>query len=242
MDFRKKLDLITGCKYVFQLEQGQTGYMHYQIYLCLHPKQRLSWLKSHIDRTAHWEPARHPEEAREYCSKTDTRVEGPWTNIRDVKGELDIRYNKPLRAWQQRVWEIIQSPIDDRKVHVFIDDRGGAGKSWFCGWLLHHHPNLGIAWSCTGKSADIATVIQENTTILIVDLPRCSTNNSSFPAFIIEKCKDGMIFDGKLKKQANVLLIPPLHVIVFTNNEPDMSVLSEDRWSIEYLSALSPSH
>lgn len=54
---------------------GETAYVHYQIYLVLKDKKRLSWLKKHIHPTAHWEKKRGTvAEAVDYVTKEDTRV------------------------------------------------------------------------------------------------------------------------------------------------------------------------
>lgn len=54
---------------------GETAYEHYQIYLVLKEKKRLTWLKKHIHPTAHWEKKRGTvAEAVDYVTKEDTRV------------------------------------------------------------------------------------------------------------------------------------------------------------------------
>lgn len=62
---------------VFQLEEVE--HRHLQGYLELSAPQRLSWLKANISATAHWEASRGSrEEARNYCMKEESRVDGPW--------------------------------------------------------------------------------------------------------------------------------------------------------------------
>lgn len=63
---------------VFQLEQGEEGTYHFQGYTELARNQRLSFVRQLLPR-AHWEPRRGTRaQAREYCMKEDTRIEGPW--------------------------------------------------------------------------------------------------------------------------------------------------------------------
>jgi len=63
---------------VYQREIGEEGTMHYQGYLELARKQRLSWLKSKVSATAHWEIRRgSQQQAVDYCTKEETRVPGP---------------------------------------------------------------------------------------------------------------------------------------------------------------------
>nr|WDW25890.1 MAG: replication-associated protein [Cressdnaviricota sp.] len=65
---------------VGQVEMApETGRLHLQGYLQLGVKNRLTWVKKHVDGDAHWEPTRGtPKEARDYCMKEETRVDGPW--------------------------------------------------------------------------------------------------------------------------------------------------------------------
>jgi len=80
---------------IWQHERGEDGTDHIQGYVCFKNKKRLSWIKENCDERAHWEP-RAPnsdhDSAKAYCSKEDTRVDGPWTtgddkNVPRKKGE-----------------------------------------------------------------------------------------------------------------------------------------------------------
>lgn len=63
---------------VYQLEQGENGTRHYQGYVEFKKNIRLAGLKKFL-KTAHWEKRRGTQaEARDYCMKEDTRLEGPF--------------------------------------------------------------------------------------------------------------------------------------------------------------------
>ena len=63
---------------VWQLEEGDSGTRHLQGYVELKAPQRLSAMKKWLP-TAHFEVRKGtPEQARNYCMKEVTRVEGPW--------------------------------------------------------------------------------------------------------------------------------------------------------------------
>ena len=48
-------------------------------YVVFSGKKRLQWLKRNCDQTAHWESRRGSHlQAKEYCSKEESRVDGPW--------------------------------------------------------------------------------------------------------------------------------------------------------------------
>lgn len=67
------------CQYaVWQLEQGANGTPHLQGYVYLKKRSRLSALKA-MCKHAHWEPRKGThEQAKEYSTKDETRVAGPW--------------------------------------------------------------------------------------------------------------------------------------------------------------------
>lgn len=63
---------------VWQKEKGEQGTEHLQGYLCLDRLQRITGMKK-IHKTAHWEPRMGTHaQAKQYCTKEDTRVAGPW--------------------------------------------------------------------------------------------------------------------------------------------------------------------
>lgn len=63
---------------VYQLEQGADGTPHYQGYVELSKKGRISALKK-LNPRAHWDRRNGTQaQAIAYCTKDDTRVEGPW--------------------------------------------------------------------------------------------------------------------------------------------------------------------
>lgn len=242
--FRQKITAL-GVKYIFQHERGVNGYEHLQIYLELPRKQRLSWLKNKVHPTAHWEVCLDIEESKAYCCKPDTRVAGPWSNVpipRDIAALLAAELDHPLREWQQKLHdELLAGPADSRIVTVYVDEVGNTGKSWFVKHMVWKYPDLGIVYCTTTRSADILTAINADTRIVLIDIPRCVSNNDIFPANAIEQIKNGMISQGKLQKEMQFVLIPSVHVVVFTNHYPDLSKLSGDRWQIRPLLSLPTS-
>lgn len=82
-DFRGTMDECKDIRfYVGQLESApDTGRLHYQFYVYLHKKVRLAGLKRSLGRReVHLEQRRGShDDAVAYCSKDESRVEGPWT-------------------------------------------------------------------------------------------------------------------------------------------------------------------
>lgn len=86
------VDVDANADWVFQMEQGSdTGYEHYQCTLFLSrskPRRRkdiLKVLKEHHIEDAHMEPVQKREAAARYCSKSDTRIAGPWWSSETFK-------------------------------------------------------------------------------------------------------------------------------------------------------------
>ena len=64
---------------VWQLERGKNGTAHLQGYVEFRKAMSLTAIKKVVGERAYVEERRGTrEEARAYCQKEDTRVEGPW--------------------------------------------------------------------------------------------------------------------------------------------------------------------
>lgn len=62
---------------VYQLEQGENGTKHLQGYICFKHNYRFNRIKKLTTNRIHLEKRRGTHsEARDYCTKDDTRVEG----------------------------------------------------------------------------------------------------------------------------------------------------------------------
>lgn len=71
-------DVLAQLKYiVVQLEKGEQGTVHYQGFLILKNKKRMSWLKNNFNNKAHWEKTHGTDkQASDYCKKDDTHIPG----------------------------------------------------------------------------------------------------------------------------------------------------------------------
>lgn len=64
---------------VYQLEEGEEGTPHLQGYAVFKGQRTLSALRAITGNAVHWEVRRGKhEQARAYCTKEETRKEGPW--------------------------------------------------------------------------------------------------------------------------------------------------------------------
>lgn len=64
---------------VWQREKGESGTEHYQMYLEFDSPVRMSAVKGLLAPEVHCEPRRGSrEQARDYCRKEESRIDGPW--------------------------------------------------------------------------------------------------------------------------------------------------------------------
>lgn len=78
---------------IYQLEKGEKGTEHYQGFVIFKNRKTLNQCKQ-INNKCHWERTKgSKDQARDYCMKEDTRLDGPWEegNWEDVKGSQGNR-------------------------------------------------------------------------------------------------------------------------------------------------------
>lgn len=139
------------------------------------------------------------------------------------------------RLWQQCLMDYLRLPADDRTVLFNIDRLGGAGKTKFCQFLPYWLPDRIICVMRPGKVADMAMLVDVNADIFIIDCPREATDFVQYR--IMEELKDGYVSSPKFHSTTLVLRKSPVHVVVFMNDDPDMSKLSADRYQVVELKA-----
>lgn len=93
-----QLEWADNVKYaVWQLEQGESGTPHYQGYVEFKTNQRFNALKL-LQPRAHWEPRRKTRVAAiKYCTKDDSRIDGPWFYPEEGVAEVE-RVRRPTSA------------------------------------------------------------------------------------------------------------------------------------------------
>lgn len=142
---------------VGQVECG--SHFHFQFYLQFGTCKALSWLKNRVDGSAHWEVARgNPSQNKAYCTKSDTRVSGPWeVGVAATQGQERglteaveaIKMGEPIHEVAARYSEIWvrhgRGLVDLRKTLRLEADRRVFGPDG---------PELWVLWgpSGTGKS------------------------------------------------------------------------------------------
>ncbi len=209
------------CKsWVFQLEQGEdSAYKHWQGCCSLKRKERFCTVKNLFPIATHLEPCKDWWASKAYCSKTDTRLEGPYTEKTLIVKTIEV-----LRPWQQYIKEKLLEEPDDRTILWIWDSTGATGKTQFTKYMAVKH---GAQALNNGKTSDLAYAIGM-TSIVMVNLCRSLEGKVNYQA--LESIKDGLIFSPKYESCTKIFNSP--HLAIFANFEPDRAAMSEDRWEI----------
>jgi len=197
-----------------------TGTPHLQGAIWLKEKGRPMGLG--LPQQIHWEKMRNEKASLEYCQK-----DGKFYSYNIPR---PIQVITVLRPWQRVVEKLItETQPDGRSVHWYWESEGGFGKSAFCKYLYVRHRTLVIQG---GKLSDIVNIIfntdMERVSALVIDIPRTNVNKVSYAA--MECILNQMITNTKF--ETGIKIFNPVHVIVFSNFEPDLEKLSKDRWKV----------
>lgn len=131
-----------------------------------------------------------------------------------------------LKAWQATLIQTIKVEPHPRRISVVVDPTGCGGKTTFARYIASLFDNVQLL--SPGKHADLSYILDDSTRVLIMDSPR--ETNERIPWSFLEKVKDGFVLSTKYQPVNKFL--GPVHVLVFTNTEPDRSALSADRWHV----------
>lgn len=222
--------------YIIGKEVGkENGTPHLQMYIETKNPMALSTLKKINDRM-HIEKARGNKKANlKYCMKENDFI--TTFNIEEKKSLedklLEYEYKDvEWKDWQQDIINIINQPVDKRKVHWVWEETGNVGKSFLCKYIALKY-NAIIA---SGKTNDIFNQVlnwrnampnEAQIPPVIIDVPRSEFSHINYAA--IEQLKNGFLYCGKYEGGKVYGLSP--HVIVFANSPPNFSQLSEDRFN-----------
>lgn len=135
-----------------------------------------------------------------------------------------------LRDWQQLIVDELHLAAHPRRIVFIVDQAGNGGKSTFAKYLAAVFDRVQILRP--GKLADMARVIQVETRIVIMDVPRESQEVIQYS--FLESLKDGLVWSPKYESSIKYMDAIP-HVLVFCNAFPDMQKLSADRYVVRVL-------
>lgn len=137
----------------------------------------------------------------------------------------DVLEMPTLRVWQSQLEAVLREPPDDRKIVFVVDPVGNKGKSWYTRFYFQRYPEktqlLGV-----GKRDDMAHAIDETKSVFFVNVPRGSMEYLQYS--VLEMLKDRVVYSPKYDSRTK-LLSANCHVVVMSNEFPDLNALSNDR-------------
>lgn len=135
-----------------------------------------------------------------------------------------------LRPWQDLLKTKVSGPGDKRRIIWVVDEKGQAGKSDMCTWLIANAKAIELPL----REVDGA-YLYNGEPIAIFDVARSDIGN--VPYNFIEKLKNGRVISTKFVPKVKTFKRP--HVIVFANQEPDYNAWSHDRYDLLFTSAIA---
>jgi hypothetical protein len=222
--------------WVYQKEMGsEHGVLHWQLNFALKRKARLAQV---LDMFSHLvgDPAAIqllPSDKKfcSYCSKEDTRVEGPFFS-KGMTPPVVVRdplEGKALYAWQQAVMDVIAGPVNERTINWFWEATGNRGKSAL---MKHIAMTTDAMVLGTCEERDIYKAIVDRPlkpTVVLIDIPRSGVLSIALMRGL-ENTKNGLIFSSKYEP-VQAVFNPP-HIIVFANAAPPPDCWSADRYAV----------
>lgn len=214
---------------IFGKEVGDSGTPHLQGYLEFKSKSRPMSVFKSISKI-HWEKAKgNKEQNIDYCSKYD---KNPFTHNIKIKKPLKIIKDEQLFWWQKDIVNVVKNEPDDRTVYWYWSHKGDIGKTCFCKYLTVKYGAICLH----GKGADVRNgVVQylndkgDTPELIVYPIPRC--HDSDYVSYeAIENIKDMYFYSGKY--EGGMVCGNSPHLIVFANQPPKLSKLSEDRWKV----------
>jgi len=237
------IELLSGIakKFVFQEEQSDNGYRHYQGRLSLIKARRLEEkhivLKLFKDKPPNYiNPTVNVEVMKGdsfYLIKEDTRVNGPWTDQDEIKVQT-VQLKEFLKfemyEWQRQIFDM-STVYNGRKIDLVYDPNGNIGKSILSEYL--EYMNLAEEIPPFRLMDDIFQWVASRPIkkAYLVDMPRGMKKDKLGDFYSgLEVIKNGVAYDKRYKAQKIRFDRP--RVFVFTNTLPQFKLMSRDRWNV----------
>lgn len=238
-------------QWCFQLEKGtKEGKEHYQCRGIINPAQKTETLLTVIEargydrRDITFLPESNNSLAQGglsfYVMKDDTRVEGPWYDPtynprkRVTYEGRDLECMKTPREFQTWIMAQCATVPDDRTMYWIFNQSGCGGKSKLMKYM-RMNPEWDMARVPMGSATQIKTSVIEKGphSIYMVDLPRVRGSDERQQELFsaLEEIKNGWVESPMYGKNAELLMEPP-HIFIFSNELPNLSFASMDRWRI----------
>lgn len=223
-------------KFVFQLESGDTGYLHYQGRISLFKKRVKSQLLNLFadDAPNYLVPTVLANKSNDafYCMKKDTRI-GDEIYTDEQEAPIFTRQVAELHTlypFQQFIVDRAKE-WDKRTINVVYCPYGNLGKSSLVQYCRAHR--IGRPLPPVNDAKDLLRIVHNVPTsrMYLFDMPRAMNKTKLSEFFTAVECiKDGYAYDDRNRFKEKVFDCP--NIWIFTNSIPDMSLLSHDRWKM----------
>lgn len=173
-----------------------------------------------------------------YCLKLDTRVEGPWDEKFFIENE-PVWYPPQLQvtallSYQNDIYNAVG--YNYRNLNAIVDTKGNIGKTTIA--LRMFAEGLAVIIPPINNYKDFsqfaysmfASLDPKKRYTVFVDMPRCASKDNLIGIYSsLETLKGGYIFDTRNKGRAMLITSPDIWIM--TNERPDRTLLSIDRWN-----------
>lgn len=253
------MERLPGSSYAMQQEIGEQGTPHIQGVIAVAPKKRHSSLCL-LFPDVYWRPCKSVTKSIWYCTKEDTRAENTTYKIGGTFTYAMGQVHVPaapfvpqhvavgdLWPWQREVYDLLQGPIDSRKIYWYWEPTGNRGKTALVRTLMVTAQNKDVI-VVAGKASDmkyqIAKYVEADKQsrgprVVMLSLARTQEGFISWQG--MENIKDGVVTSTKYESVSHI--IDPPHMIVFANFPPtdaDRAAISVDRWVIKQIPDAPP--
>lgn len=179
------------------------------------------------NKTIHWEKTKG--------SKNDNilYIEKEGGNVY-INGNLKRipKFITNLFPWQQSIVNACELEPDDRSISWIWESEGNTGKSALTKYICHHYNAICVSNRAGDMKYGILKYKESKgiyPDIILIDIPR-SVDLQYVSYTGIEEIKNGCFFNTKY--ECDMVIMPNPHIFIFSNEKPDMELLSKDRWNI----------
>ncbi len=233
-NWQEKIRRLDGLiRWCCQEETGFSGNKHIQGVCVFNRVWGMTGLRVRC-HGCHWEICRNVVSAQKYCSKLKSRTGKVWVHgFRVPLIVKDPLEGKELYAFQNEIIGLVQKDPDERTIYWYWSNKGNIGKSSLCKHLCLKYDAISLGGKVSDAMYAVAKLVDKGKppSIVVFDVARSEASRLEYVS--LEKLKNGCFFSPKYES-CMVMLNPP-HVIVFANEAPIESRLSDDRWVIKNL-------
>lgn len=204
-------------------EVGESGYKHWQCRIVFKKPMSLNQVTL-LCGIGHWTAT--IVRNFDYCEK-----EGNF--YRSWEKALKKFQTMELYNWQNEVLDHIKKQ-GDRRVTCLVDEFGNSGKTTMAKCITARH--IGAYCPAMDESKDyMAWALAHQTAgIFVLDIPKSDSRKKNKDLWsAVEQMKNGYLWDKRNHWQE--AWIEPPGILVITNEEPDRTALSGDRWDIGFM-------